>query len=102
MILARIERADVEKTAQMLRLDVDEAEVDALHQAMSEVLTYAAMMDEVDTDGVEPTTHGAPPEALRALRPDEVRPSLPKEKVLANAPQVQDGHFRVPRILDEE
>jgi len=36
------------------------------------------------------------------LRPDELRPCLPREAVLAAAPDVEDGKFRVPRILSEE
>jgi aspartyl-tRNA(Asn)/glutamyl-tRNA(Gln) amidotransferase subunit C len=53
-----------------------------------------------DVEGVPPTTHAVPVENVS--RPDEVRPSLPREAVLAGAPDAEDGRFRVPRILDEE
>ena len=53
-----------------------------------------------DAADVPPTTHAVPVENV--IRPDVVRPSLPREVVLAGAPAAEDGRFRVPRILDDE
>ena len=53
-----------------------------------------------DTSGVPPTSHPIP--LSNVLRPDEVRPTLERDDVLAMAPAEEDGRFRVPRILGEE
>ena len=58
------------------------------------VLAHIATIDELDLDGVEPTSHVVAVE--NALRPDEPRPSLPRERVLAAAPEVAAGGFAVP------
>lgn len=57
-------------------------------------------MTNLDTEGVEPTSHSMP--LMNVLRPDVVIPSIGSEAALANAPAAEDGHFRVPRILEEE
>jgi aspartyl-tRNA(Asn)/glutamyl-tRNA(Gln) amidotransferase subunit C len=59
-----------------------------------------ARVGEVAADDIPPTTHAVP--LTNVLRPDAVRPSLPREAVLAAAPAAEDGRFRVPRILDED
>jgi aspartyl-tRNA(Asn)/glutamyl-tRNA(Gln) amidotransferase subunit C len=51
-------------------------------------------------DGVEPTSHAVP--IVNVMRPDEVTESLPPEVALANAPDVEDGRFRVPRIIEDQ
>jgi aspartyl-tRNA(Asn)/glutamyl-tRNA(Gln) amidotransferase subunit C len=55
---------------------------------------------EVAAADIPPTSHAVP--MTNVFRPDEVRPSLPREAVLAGAPAVEDNKFRVPRILSEE
>ena len=57
-------------------------------------------MGEVAADDIPPTSHAVP--MTNVYRADEVRPSLPREAILAEAPEVEDEKFRVPRILDEE
>jgi aspartyl-tRNA(Asn)/glutamyl-tRNA(Gln) amidotransferase subunit C len=54
----------------------------------------------VDTHDTAPTFY--PIKQAGFLREDEVEPSLPKEQALANGPDVVDGYFRVPRIIEEE
>ena len=56
-------------------------------------------MSALDTEGIEPTAHPLP--LVNVLRPDTVRPCLERDEVLAAAPAVEDGRFRVPRILGE-
>ena len=67
---------------------------------MSQILAHFESLRNLDTEGVEPTAHAVP--LRNVLREDEVRPSLAREQVLQNAPQVQDGYFKVPRIMEEE
>jgi aspartyl-tRNA(Asn)/glutamyl-tRNA(Gln) amidotransferase subunit C len=93
-------RADVEHVAKLARLALSEEEVDQLTAQLGAILEHAADVAALDTSGVPPTSH--PIQLSNVLRPDEVRPSLERDAVLAMAPAEEDGRFRVPRILGEE
>jgi aspartyl-tRNA(Asn)/glutamyl-tRNA(Gln) amidotransferase subunit C len=93
----RISRDDVLHVARLARLDVTEAEVDALTVELGAVLGHAADIAALDLAGVPPTAHPRP--LANVLRDDAVRPSLDRDEVLAQAPDVVDGRFRVPPIL---
>ena len=75
-------------------------ELDLFAGQLADILGHVARVGEVAADDIPPTTHAVP--LSNVLRPDEVRPSLPREAVLAGAPDVEDDKFRVPRILGEE
>ena len=96
---ARITRADVEHVAQLARLALTEAELVTLTGELAAILEHAAQVSALDTEGVEPTAHPLP--IVNVARPDEVRPGVDRDEVLANAPAVEDGRFRVPRILGD-
>ena len=61
---------------------------------LSAVLDHIAAISELDLDDVAPTSHVV--ELAGALRPDEPRPSFPREVALAQAPAVSDEGFLVP------
>jgi aspartyl-tRNA(Asn)/glutamyl-tRNA(Gln) amidotransferase subunit C len=91
---------EVRHVATLARLALSDDEVAALAPQLSQILAYAEQVGEVAADDVPPTTH---PFALRNVtRPDERRPSLSREAVLASAPAVEDHRFAVPRIVAEE
>lgn len=91
---------EVRHVARLARLALTDAEVEALAPQLSQILAYADQVGEVAAGDVEPTTH---PFALRDVtRPDEPRPSLPREDVLAAAPHAEQDRFGVPRIVSEE
>lgn len=94
----RITRADVEHVARLARLALTEDEISRFTDELAHILDHAADLATLDLDGVEPTAHPLP--LTNVMRPDEVRPPLPRAEVLAEAPAVEDGRFRVPRILD--
>jgi aspartyl-tRNA(Asn)/glutamyl-tRNA(Gln) amidotransferase subunit C len=96
---ARLTRAEVEHVARLARLALTDDEIDVLSTELATILDYAAQVSALDTAGVEPTAHPLPLENV--LRPDEVRPSLRRDEVLAAAPEAEEGRFRVPRILGE-
>jgi aspartyl-tRNA(Asn)/glutamyl-tRNA(Gln) amidotransferase subunit C len=96
----RITRADVEHVAQLARLALTEHEIVALTQELGAILDHAAQVSALDTHDVPPTAHPLP--VVNVFRPDVARPCLPRDEVLAAAPQAQDERFRVPRILGEE
>jgi aspartyl-tRNA(Asn)/glutamyl-tRNA(Gln) amidotransferase subunit C len=90
---------EVERIARLARLSLTPEERDLFARQLTAVLQYAGQLQEVDTAGVEPTSH---PLALSApLRQDEVRPSLPRREALDGAPDADHdaGLFKVPRVL---
>jgi aspartyl-tRNA(Asn)/glutamyl-tRNA(Gln) amidotransferase subunit C len=97
-VTERITRADVEHMAQLARLALTDAEADQLTGELEVILEHASSIAALDLSDVPPTAHPLP--LGNVLRDDEVRPSLDRDEVLASAPAVEDGRFRVPRILD--
>jgi aspartyl-tRNA(Asn)/glutamyl-tRNA(Gln) amidotransferase subunit C len=89
-----IARDEVLHVARLARLAVSEEELEPMARELSAVLDHIAKMGELDLSNVPPTSHVV--EVTGALRPDEPRPSLPREVVLAQAPAVSDGGFLVP------
>ncbi|HEV2993563.1 MAG TPA: Asp-tRNA(Asn)/Glu-tRNA(Gln) amidotransferase subunit GatC [Acidimicrobiia bacterium] len=93
-----ITRADVEHVARLARLALDDDELDGFTRELGEILEHVQELEALSLDDVEPTAHPLP--LANVVRRDEVRPTLPRDEVLAQAPEVEDGRFRVPRILD--
>ena len=89
---------DVEKTALLARLELDEDEKERLVEQLSSILDQIAVIAEVDTSAIPPTAQVV---ALHnVMRPDAVRPSLAADQVLANAPDREDGFFKVRAVLE--
>jgi aspartyl-tRNA(Asn)/glutamyl-tRNA(Gln) amidotransferase subunit C len=89
-----IARDEVLHVALLARLAVSEEELEPMARELSAVLDHIAKMGELDLSDVPPTSHVV--EVTGALRPDEPRPSLPREIALSQAPAVSDGGFLVP------
>ena len=85
--------------ARLARLSFSDAELDRLASQLSAVLDHAADVEALDVSDVAPTSHPIP--FSNVMRADELRPSLPRDEVLAQAPAIADGQFRVPPILGE-
>jgi aspartyl-tRNA(Asn)/glutamyl-tRNA(Gln) amidotransferase subunit C len=94
-----ISRRDVEKVASLARLRISDSEKDMFATQLSQILTHVEQLNRYDTTGVEPTTTVMG--QANVFRDDVVRPSLPVEKALANAPEREGDGFCVPRILEE-
>ncbi len=89
---------EVEHIARLARLELSAEEKEIYRKQLSDILEYAARLQSLDTGGIPPTSSVLP--ARSVLRKDETRKGLPREDVLRNAPQVEDGQFRVPPVLD--
>ncbi len=92
-------RADVEHVVRLARLALSEEELERFTGQLAAILEHAARVAALDTAGVAPTAHPIP--LSNVLRPDEIRPGLPRDEVLAMAPEAEDGRFRVPRMMTE-
>jgi aspartyl-tRNA(Asn)/glutamyl-tRNA(Gln) amidotransferase subunit C len=95
-----ISRDEVAHLARLSRLAVTDEELDVFAGQLDVILGAVARVGEVAADDIPPTSHVVP--VTNVLRPDEPRPSVDRDAVLASAPSAEDGRFRVPRILDEE
>jgi aspartyl-tRNA(Asn)/glutamyl-tRNA(Gln) amidotransferase subunit C len=89
-----IERDQVHHVARLARLELTDEEVDRMSGELSLILEHVETMNELDLDGVEPTSHVV--ELQNVLRDDQPRDSLPREEALAQAPDRTDDGFRVP------
>jgi aspartyl-tRNA(Asn)/glutamyl-tRNA(Gln) amidotransferase subunit C len=89
---------EVRRVARLARIHLEDDQVEPLRQDLESILTYVDQLAELDLSGVEPTTGAGDLEA--ALRADEVVKTLSRQQVLANAPEQEDGMFRVPRIVE--
>lgn len=96
--MSRITIQDVEHVAKLARLDLQDDEKEKFAEQLDAILQYIQKLDELNTDDVEPTSHVLP--LVNVMREDEPRPSLPIDKVLLNAPDHEDGHFKVPAVLE--
>ena len=89
-----IERDQVLHVARLARLRLSDDEVERMAGELSQILGHVDKMNELDLEGVEPTSHVV--ELQNVLREDAPRPSLPRERALEQAPDVAEGGFRVP------
>ena len=91
--------AEVEHVAKLARLRLSAEELEQMRSQLSNILDYINMLSEVDVQDVPATAQVT--DLLNVMRPDEVRPALPREDALANAPDQQDGMFRVKALFEE-
>ena len=95
-----LELDDVRHVANLARLALDDATLSRLREELEQILGYAEQIGEVVDDDIPPTSHAYP---LRNVwRDDEVRPSLSPDDARSTGPVIEDGRFRVPRIIDED
>ena len=95
----RISPADVAHVATLARLDLTDDERERLAEQLGAVLDHIADIAALDVGAVPPTAHPLP--LSNVLRDDIPVPCLDREEVLAQAPDAEDGRFRVPRILGD-
>jgi len=95
-----IDRAQVRHVARLARLALSAGEEEQFAAQLQHVLEYIERLQQVDVSGVEPLSFAGDAEGGLPLREDEPRPCLPREKVLAQAPQADEQAFLVPRILE--
>ena len=92
-----ITKKEVEYVAQLAKLEFNEEEKEEFTSQLNSILDYFKKLNELDTERIEPTAYVISMPNL--LNEDEVKPSLPQDKVLSNAEYVKKGYFKVPKIM---
>lgn len=88
---------EVDHVAALARLGLSDDERERLRDQMSTILGHISALNRLDTEAIPPTAQVIA--LTNVMRDDDVRPSLPREAILANAPRQQDGFFEVHAIL---
>jgi aspartyl-tRNA(Asn)/glutamyl-tRNA(Gln) amidotransferase subunit C len=88
----------VKHVAHLARLAITEEEAKLFTEQLGDIIQFAEQLNELDTEGVEPTSHVL--DMKNVLREDKPEKGLPVEDVLKNAPDHEDGQIRVPSVLE--
>ena len=91
-------KIDVEHVAKLARLGLTDEEKALFEEQLSRILEHAETLNKLNTDKIEPLTHAIP--LKNVLREDQAEKCKDLQEILANAPQEEDGSFRVPRIIE--
>lgn len=93
----KITRQEVEHVARLARLELADEEAEKMTEQLDTILRYVAKLDELDTEGVQATTHTQ--SVVNVFREDEARESLPRKQSLANGPEHNHEAYIVPRVI---
>jgi aspartyl-tRNA(Asn)/glutamyl-tRNA(Gln) amidotransferase subunit C len=92
-----LSKKEVEHIAWLAHIELSDKEKGLFTEQFNEILDYFKKIDEVDTEGVEPTYHVL--DLKNVSRTDETTPSLPIEEALRNAPKKDKKFIKAPRIV---
>jgi len=96
--MTEITNERIKKIADAVRIEISDEEAAKYTEEISSVIEYANILSELNTDDVEPTTHGIV--LGNVLRKDEPKHTITQADALENAPDQEDGHFKVPSIME--
>ena len=92
-----VTREEVEKIAELARLEFSVKEIEHLTKDMNQILHHMDKLNELDTSNVEPLSH--PIEVKNVFRDDELKGSIKREDALKNAPDKDEEFFKVPKVI---
>ena len=95
--MPKILKKEVEYAARLARLKLSETEKGAHAEQLNKILGYMGKLNQLDTTHIKPTSHVV--EMRNVFREDIVKPSLPVDNALQNAPDKKDNFFRVPKVI---
>ncbi len=96
--MAKLSLEEVETIAELAKLTLTDAEKAMFQEQLSDILEYAEMLQKIDTTGIPPTASAIP--LKNVMRPDVNTLSLDNEEALFNAPQTDEGSFKVQAVLE--
>lgn len=95
-----VSKKNVEKIAELARLKFSEEKLENFTLEMNEILNYMEKLNELDTENVKPLSH--PVEQTNVFRDDKLKPSITTEEALRNAPEKDEHHFKVPKVIGDK
>ena len=94
----QIDKETLNKIAHLARLEFDDKNTEKMLKDMNGIIAFVEKLNEVNTDGVQPLTTMS--HEVNVLREDEVKPHLPHDRALKNAPKKDSDYLRVPKVLE--
>ncbi len=95
--MSKIGTEEVKRIAELAHIAITDEEAAKMSVELEQILGFVEQLQKVDTKNVEPTDQVTG--LVDVTRPDEVQPSMPRDQLLANAPDQQDGYIKVRRVL---
>ena len=95
----KISAEEIKKIALLSRLEIKDDQIEAVGKQLNDILSYMDLMSQVDITDVKPTAHAV--SMSNVMRDDVPQPSLSKEKALQNAPEPENGYFKVPKVIQD-
>ena len=95
----KISAAEIKKLALLSRLELKEDQIESVGKQLNDILSYMDLMSQVDITDVKPTAHAV--SMSNVMRDDVPQPSLSNEKALQNAPEPENGCFKVPKVIQD-
>lgn len=95
-----VTKKEVEKIAELALLKFSDEELDNLTPQMNEILSLMEKLNEIDTEKVKPLSH--PVEQVNVFRNDNLKTSISTEEALKNAPDKDENHFRIPKVIGDK
>ena len=96
--MSKISLENVQHIANLARLTCNEQEMESYQHQLSRILDYIEKLNQLDTEGVPPTSHVIP--IRNVMKPDEKRDLFQREDITANAPSTEQGYFEVPKVIE--
>lgn len=95
----KISAEEIKKIALLSRLEVKQDDIESVGKQLSDILSYMDLMSQVDITDVPPTVHAV--SMRNVMRDDILQPSLSNEEALQNAPEAENGCFKVPKVIQD-
>ncbi|HOC03215.1 MAG TPA: Asp-tRNA(Asn)/Glu-tRNA(Gln) amidotransferase subunit GatC [bacterium] len=95
--MEKIDRKTVNYLAKLARIRIDETQMDSIVSDLATIISYVSQLNQINTEDVQPAKHVLPFHNIS--RKDNIKPSLPLEDVLKNAPEKTGNFFKVPKII---
>ena len=95
----KISAEEIKKIALLSRLEIKEDQIESVGKQLNDILSYMDLMSQVDIEGVKPTAHAVA--MSNVMRDDVPQESLSNDKALQNAPEPENGCFKVPKVIQD-
>lgn len=95
----KISAEEIKKIALLSRLNIDDDQIEEVGKQLNDILAYMDLLNQVDITDVAPTAHAV--SMRNVMRDDVPQPSLSNEKALSNAPEPENGYFKVPKVIQD-